>query len=630
MASLGAHRAKFAFAWLLLQGANGDLTAQNFIRYFNYNGNLQVGGSVTISSTGTSHTVSFTLTNVDAGCENGPSGQANSCGVHIHEGTSCQVNAQGHYYKTPVTTDPWTSVVYQTARGTATVDNGATEADNTGKTFIVHDKTGARVACAILRAGGTGNEGAGSSLRALNFQPYFNYNGNLQVGGSISTITTAGTSQTFTYSLTGVDDTCTTPSNAANSCGIHIHQGTSCTEDARGHYYTGTVTADPWTTVVYTATGTTASGSETVATGATNDEVRGKTFIIHNRAGGRVACAVITAAPAADTGPQTSAPVTAQNFVPYFDYEGKLRPTGAVTTTTTGTSQTLQYTLYGLDPKCADGVGEKANSCGVHIHAGTTCTANAQGHYYGGSVTADPWKTVVYLPSADGVASSSVTVATGYSDTQIQGKTIIIHDWTGARIACAVIGAPTNVPAPGQALKLNASEGVGIGSAGGFFFGLLFGVFLVFCALGCRKAQMDKKKLPPGKLDAMIDKMIHPKAAKSDYDSVMAAPPPQMSSAPPSAPPKKSVAPKKEAAEPKDAKQPLRSSESDVSMDVVKKASDTRGSTMAKPAPPPEEPENGLPSGWKEIPDEETGKNYYYNTKTGESKWTKPTAEDAV
>ena len=118
------------------------------------------------------------------------------------------------------------------------------------------------------------------------------------MGGSISSIKTSGTSQTFTYSLTGVDPSCSSPSSAINSCGIHIHAGTSCTENAQGHYYTGTVTADPWTTVVYTAVVYTAGGSKTVNTGATNVQIRGRTFIIHDRAGVRVACAKITAKPA--------------------------------------------------------------------------------------------------------------------------------------------------------------------------------------------------------------------------------------------------------------------------------------------------------------------------------------------
>ena len=58
--------------------------------------------------------------------------------------------------------------------------------------------------------------------------------------------------------------------------------------------FTGTVTTDPWTNVVYTATtaGTTL-GTLTVNTGATETQVSGRALIIHNRAGIPVACALL-------------------------------------------------------------------------------------------------------------------------------------------------------------------------------------------------------------------------------------------------------------------------------------------------------------------------------------------------
>merc|ERR1712185_704097 len=76
-------------------------------------------------------------------------------------------------------------------------------------------------------------------------------------------MTTAGTTQTFSWSLTGVDTACSSGAgDAGNSCGIHIHSGMTCTDDAEGHYYTGAVTTDPWTSIAYTSDGSgTAGGS---------------------------------------------------------------------------------------------------------------------------------------------------------------------------------------------------------------------------------------------------------------------------------------------------------------------------------------------------------------------------------
>ena len=125
--------------------------------------------------------------------------------------------------------------------------------------------------------------------------PYVGYEGNLAVGGMVGPLTTAGTAQTFSYSLTGVDPDCDDPSldftlEASNSCGIHIHSGTSCLVNARGHYYdVATLSADPWASVVYTA----GVGIQEVNTGLTAEQVEGKAMIIHNKAGARIACALL-------------------------------------------------------------------------------------------------------------------------------------------------------------------------------------------------------------------------------------------------------------------------------------------------------------------------------------------------
>ena len=159
---------------------------------------------------------------------------------------------------------------------------------------------------------------AAGVLTASGFVPYFNYNGNLAVGGVVGPMTTTGTTQTFYFSLTGVDPACASgPGSAANSCGVHIHSGTTCTEDAGGHYYTGTVTADPWTAITYTSTAAnTAAGSLTVATGATEAEATGRAFIVHAADGSRIACALL------GTGDSN---LEASGFVPYFDYTGERR-----------------------------------------------------------------------------------------------------------------------------------------------------------------------------------------------------------------------------------------------------------------------------------------------------------------
>ena len=95
-----------------------------------------------------------------------------------------------------------------------------------------------------------------------------------------------------------------------NSCGIHIHAGTSCSADALGHYYTGSVTSDPWTTIAYTSSGSATSGMLSVDTGDT--DVSGRSMIIHAYDGSRIACAILTSS--------TQVTLTASNFVPYHSH----------------------------------------------------------------------------------------------------------------------------------------------------------------------------------------------------------------------------------------------------------------------------------------------------------------------
>ena len=86
----------------------------------------------------------------------------------------------------------------------------------------------------------------------------------------------------------------------------------------------------------------------------------------------------------------------------------------------------------------------------IHIHSEGTCVASAGGHYYGGSVSADPWTSVIYTSDADGASTGSASVDTGVSSAEVSGRAMIVHAYDGSRIGCAILGAAT-------ALTLTAS-----------------------------------------------------------------------------------------------------------------------------------------------------------------------------
>ena len=143
--------------------------------------------------------------------------------------------------------------------------------------------------------------------------------------------------------------------------------------------------------------------------------------------------------------------LTATNFVKYFDYDGIRAVAGTVTVTTTGTTQTLDFSLTGLDNYCAiSHTPTDPNGCGIHIHSGTTCAGDAGGHYYDeGTTTDDPWVGIRYGGYGTVAGEDSDTtpgVDTGLLSSDLEGRALIVHNFDGDRIACALLAAPTPAP----------------------------------------------------------------------------------------------------------------------------------------------------------------------------------------
>ena len=142
--------------------------------------------------------------------------------------------------------------------------------------------------------------------------------------------------------------------------------------------------------------------------------------------------------------------LTATNFVKYFDYDGYATVSGTVTVTASGTTQTLDMSLTGVDNYCSvHNAAEHNNTCGLHVHSGTTCTDDAGGHYYNQEIFADdPWASIRYggKGTVSGTADDPVSVDTGLQLSELAGHAFIVHGWYGERIACALLVAPTPAP----------------------------------------------------------------------------------------------------------------------------------------------------------------------------------------
>ena len=143
-------------------------------------------------------------------------------------------DAGGHYYSGSVSVDPWGSIAYTSdasgaSSGNVSVDTGSVSVDLVGKAMIVHAFDGSRIGCALL------SDGIDATLEASAFVPYYTYSGSLSVSGRVGPMVTTGTTQRFSWSLTGVDPACASGAGSAgNSCGLHIHSRSTCTGDAGG------------------------------------------------------------------------------------------------------------------------------------------------------------------------------------------------------------------------------------------------------------------------------------------------------------------------------------------------------------------------------------------------------------
>ena len=381
-----------------------------------------------------------------------------------------------------------------------------------------------------------------------------NYTGDMgPVTGQITMLATpsidAGTS--FMYVLHGVDRLCVNgPGSAPNSCGIHIHVATSCSVAAGGHYYnTQIVQDDPWTSVTYTAhappSGNVYSAYDGVLVhlGATQNELRGRVMILHDYWGFKAGCAVLSPTPSYN--PPSS--LFANDFVPYLGYTGTLRVKGLVgpfytsykvwdvpnqtvylPSRTVPQQQFITTQLSGVDPRCKNGPGAAANSCGIHIHQGTSCiTAPAGGHLYAPELTPiDPWTNVTYtsMQAEEGVGDMltydggmliedsdpmvtwaalpvEYTVPTGFDASIIEGKVVIVHDFDGSRIACSqiLIGDPFasygSYDDSGNPEDVIEKEAV---------ISIIGAVFLLFCVLGIMVSRTNQAATDPNLLSGAM------------------------------------------------------------------------------------------------------------------------------
>jgi Cu/Zn superoxide dismutase len=202
-----------------------------------------------------------------------------------------------------------------------------------------------------------------------------------------------------------------------------VHVGSTC-ETAGGHYFEG-LAEDPWLTTTYRTNQDGKGRTNFAIDGFTlSDErgIEGRTVVLHSVSGTRIACGVISGFEAAE-------PHEAQLEV-YPGYQGQLQVTGSITFQDSKRGLKLFAKVNGL---------EQNTIGGIHVHVGSTCET-AGGHYFDG-LSSDPWTTTTYQSTATGYSRIRFRVAdfSLTSERAVSGRTVVLHDSNGTRIACGVI-----------------------------------------------------------------------------------------------------------------------------------------------------------------------------------------------
>lgn len=187
------------------------------------------------------------------------------------------------------------------------------------------------------------------------------------------------------------------------------------------------------------------SENSTVAPGTTTTEgsVAGKNAATTSEA-------PTTEAPATDVPPTMSATLGR-----YPGYDGNLNVTGTVSFRAASFSNNgrdvflMNWNMQGLEPEGCAGTPPAgvANACGIHIHEGMTCEQAGGHHYNADWATEDPWSTVNYTTNATisnaatGDHNYHAVIAAGTNISSIAGRAVVVHESSGARIACGLISA---------------------------------------------------------------------------------------------------------------------------------------------------------------------------------------------
>jgi len=278
------------------------------------------------------------------------------------------------------------------------------------------------------KSGKTGKSGkSGYSFVAI-VEPYFTeipyLNGPL---GTATIHSNPNGSFLFQLDMENLSQLCT----STDQCSVTIQDGTDCSNLV---IYTATNFGLNWETsgLYYTYGEGSTSSAFTINTSVDFSDNKGHVVGVFDSCFLPVACGILKT--------PTKQKVLTASMGLYPGYEpaaGDPTPSGTVTVSfRDDDSFEFAHNLAGLKPNC--------ESCGIHIHAGKSCTdpALVLGHAWNQYVVSDLWTIAggaYYIADQDGRTDSSFNLFSGFGYEENINHAVVIHTAGGARVGCGIL-----------------------------------------------------------------------------------------------------------------------------------------------------------------------------------------------
>eukprot|EP00929_Paragymnodinium_shiwhaense_P057591 TRINITY_DN2882_c0_g1_i8.p1 TRINITY_DN2882_c0_g1~~TRINITY_DN2882_c0_g1_i8.p1 ORF type:complete len:699 (-),score=91.61 TRINITY_DN2882_c0_g1_i8:158-2254(-) len=327
--------------------------------------------------------------------------------------------------------NPWNKVKYSAVGYQAQYEHvpvyaGLGAPDVNGKTVVVYNAMGDRMACSTLEPV--------KVLYAPHLAPYPGHKTDFCVDGEIY-VSTKDRHQILTYELEGVDPRCSSKERLRDGrCSIRIHEGEDCIAAGEPYWVLGKNKDDPWNEVRYYAEGDKAWAKKvTIYTGLPMAKVVYRTVVIYDYDGKRISCSKLF--PVTD--------LVAKELDLYPGSSTALDVQGRIKVTTQTYKQAIIYKLTGVDALCS-GVGHEAHyGCGIVIHEGDTCNNVGDIFWDKAYEKKNPWKDVRYVAGGwKRKAMGEKGVHTGWDLADLLGRTVVVYDYNGNPIACSILKPP--------------------------------------------------------------------------------------------------------------------------------------------------------------------------------------------